>query len=78
MKIHEFISKDEQLQYQIVWEVGKHLETLSLNDIMYLLYAVSDFFVEIRYNRRTNAIIGKEQFKDGEELDKYLGLHNPY
>lgn len=72
IKIYEFISKDEQLQYQIVWEIGVHVETLHQDGVMYLLYSVNDFFVEIRYNQRTNTIIGKNQFKDGEPLDKYL------
>lgn len=72
MKIYEFTRKDEQLQYQIVWEIGKHIETLYQSDTMYLLYAVNDFFVEVQYCNRTNKILDKNQFKDGHELDKYL------
>ena len=72
MKIYEFSLKDEQLQYQIVWEIGVHVETLHRDGVMYLLYVINDFFVEIQYNQRTNAIIGKNQFKTGEHLDKYL------
>lgn len=72
MKLYEFISKDEQLQYQIVWEIGTHVETLYLDGVIYLLYAINDFFVEIRYSQRTNQILGKNQFKTGDHLDKYL------
>jgi hypothetical protein len=72
MKLYEFISKQEQLQYQIVWETGTHIETLHKDGTMYLLYAINDFFVEIQYNQRTNVIIGKNEFKNGEHLDKYL------
>jgi hypothetical protein len=72
MKLYEFLSRDEQLQYQIVWEIGLHLETLYREGIMYLLYAVSDFFVEVQYCQRTNTILRKNQFKSGEVLDKYL------
>lgn len=72
MRLYDFLSKDEQLQYQIVWEIGVHIETLHEEGFMYLLYAINDFFVEIQYNQRTNTIIGKNQFKDGEPLDKYL------
>jgi len=72
MKLYEFISKQEQLQYQIVWEIGVHIETLNQDGIMYLLYAINDFYVEIQYNQRTNAIICKNQFKGGEHLDKYI------
>lgn len=74
MKLYEYLAKDEQLQYQIVWEIGKYIETLYKDGIMYLLYAVNDFYVEIQYNQRTNEIIGKNQFKQGIHLDKYLGL----
>ncbi len=72
MKLYEYLSKDEQLQYQIVWEIGKYIETLYKDGIMYLLYAVNDFYVEIQYSQRTNEIIGKNQFKQGIHLDKYL------
>ena len=72
MKLYEYLLKDEQLQYQIVWEIGKHVETVYQDGVMYLLYAINDFFVEIQYNQRTNEIIGKNQFKQGEHLDKYL------
>lgn len=72
MKLYEYLSRDEQLQYQIVWELGTHLETLNQKGEAYLLYALGDFFVEIRYCRRTNQILGKNQFKDSEALDKYL------
>jgi len=72
MKLYEFISKEEQLQYQIVWEIGVHIETLHWKGDMYLLYAINDFFIEIQYNQRTNTIIGKNQFKAGERLEKYL------
>lgn len=68
------LSKYEQLQYQIVWEIGKHIETLYHEGSTYLLYAINDFFVEVEYDRRTNKIRGKNQFKGGDILDKYLKL----
>ncbi|KOS05435.1 hypothetical protein AM493_04875 [Flavobacterium akiainvivens] len=59
MKLYKYLSRDEQLQQQIVWEIGLHLKTLYREDIMYLLYAVNDFFVEVQYCRRTNTILRK-------------------
>jgi len=72
MKLYEYLSKDEQLQFQIVWEIGVHIETVSKDGKMYLLYAINDFYVEVEYNERTNEITGKKQFKQGNELEKYL------
>lgn len=43
MRLYDFLSKDEQLQYQIVWEIGVHIETLHEEGFMYLLYAINDF-----------------------------------
>lgn len=72
MKLYEYLSKEESLQFQIVWEIGHHTETLKIGGIMYMLYAINDFFVEVHYCQRTNKIIGKNQFKGGDNLDKYL------
>lgn len=41
-------------------------------NILYLLYAIDDFYVELQYSRRNNAFIGKMQFKQSDALDKYL------
>jgi len=65
---------DEQLQYQTIWEIGKYIDVIEHKGIRYLLYAINDFYVEVMYNQRTNEIIGKNQFKQGEHLDKYLPL----
>jgi len=72
MKLNDFVLREEKFQYQIVWEIGKHIETLHQDGIVYLLYAINDFFVELKYCRITNVILGKEHFKDGMALDKYI------
>lgn len=56
MRLYDFLSKDEQLQYQIVWEIGKHIETLYQDGTMYLLYAINNFFVEVQYSQKNNQI----------------------
>ena len=45
---------------------------LEQGNILYLLYAVGDFYVEVQYSKRNNAFLGKTQFKGGDALDKYL------
>lgn len=72
MKLYDYLSLDEQLQFQVIWEIGKHIETVQDDGKTYLLYALNDFYVEVIYNQRTNEIIGKNQFKQGEHLEKYL------
>ena len=41
-------------------------------NMLYLLYAIGDFYVEVCYSKRNNMFLGKSQFKEGEALDKYL------
>lgn len=72
MKLYEFLMLDEAEQYQAVWDKGTHIETLAQEDKICQLYAINNFYVEIHYDPLSNSIIGKNQFKQGEHLDKYL------
>lgn len=72
MKIYEFLSLDDPLQYQAVWDLGKHIDDIIVDKVHYQLYAVGDFYVEIHYNVTENKIIGKLAFRTGEPLEKYL------
>lgn len=72
MKLYDYLRLSDELQYQTIWEIGKHIETLQQDGKTYLLYAINDFFVEVIYCDRTNSILSKNQFKQGEPLDKYL------
>jgi len=72
MKIYEFLILPEQERYQAVWDNGKHIDTKAKNGIIYSLYAINDFFVEIHYNQENNEIIGNLPFRRREVLEKYL------
>ncbi|WP_116787814.1 hypothetical protein [Flavobacterium psychrotrophum] len=72
MKLYDFLILTEQQQYQAVWDEGTHVDTLACDGVTCLLYAVNDFFVEVRYIQEDNTILGKTEFKQGEHLDKYL------
>jgi len=73
MTLYDYNKLNDQLQYQTVWEIGKHLETVTENEEMCLLYSIGDFYVEVRYNQRTNQISGKTSFKmKAALLEKYL------
>lgn len=72
MKLYEFLILSDELQYQAVWEYGVHIDNIIYNKIHHQLYAINDFYVEIRYSVSDNQILGKLAFKGGESLDKYL------
>lgn len=72
MKLYEFLRLSDDNQYQAVWDKGKHVDNVAKDNIIYQLYAINDFYVEIQYSVPDNKIIGKVQFKYGEHLEKYL------
>ena len=72
MKLDSYIKLPLDLQYQTIWEIGRHIGMAEQGNILYLLYAIDDFYVELQYSRRNNAFIGKMQFKQSDALDKYL------
>ncbi len=72
MKLYNFLSLDDDLQYQAVWDYGVHVDDVLLEGLHYQLYAINDFYVEIHYDAASNKIVGKLAFKQGEPLEKYL------
>ena len=63
---------DDQQQYQTVWDKATLTDSFKEGEIIYQLYALNDFFIEIEYNSSENKIQGKNVFKQGERLEKYL------
>ncbi len=37
----------------------------------YFLYAIGKFFIEVEWNDETEEIVGKGEFKEGDNLDRY-------
>jgi len=77
MKLYNFLSLPEQLQLQTVWEIGSHIETATEDKVIHLLYAINEFYIEVRYCQRTNQILGFTPFKQGDLLEKYLPKIKP-
>lgn len=77
MTLYEFRMLEEQLQIQTVWKIGKHIETVKDEKTIYLLYAINEFYVEIKYCQKTNQILGWLPFKQGDTLEKYLPKIKP-
>jgi hypothetical protein len=72
LKLYEFLNLNDQLQYQTVWDLGKHVESITQKGVIHLLYIINDFYIEVKYDQRSNQIIDKKAFKQGSILDKYL------
>jgi hypothetical protein len=72
MKLYEFLRLSEVEQYNTVWSLGVHVDTHIKDNIAINLYTINDFYCEVYYDIKTNKILHKQTFKQGERLDKYL------
>ena len=72
MKLYEFLRLSEVEQYDAIWSVGVHVDTHIKDNIAINLYVINDFYCEVYYDMKTNKILYKQTFKQGERLDKYL------
>jgi hypothetical protein len=70
--IKEFNSLDEAEQFEALWEYGQIVGHVFQNGFKFMLYQISNFYVEIKYDDETNAIKGLRAFEDTESLDPYL------
>jgi hypothetical protein len=72
MKLYEFLGLSEVEQHDAVWSVGVHVDTFIKDNIAINLYVINNFYCEVYYDIKTNKILYKKTFKQGELLDKYL------
>jgi hypothetical protein len=72
MKLYEFLRLSEVEQYDAVWSFGVHVDTHIEGNVAINLYSINDFYCEVYYDMKTNKILYKQTFKQGERLDKYL------
>jgi hypothetical protein len=72
MKLYEFLSLSEIEQYDAVWSFGVHVDTHIKDNIAINLYVINDFYCEVFYDMKTNKVLYKQTFKQGERLNKYL------
>ena len=72
MKLYEFLTLDEQPQFDAIGKHGVYRDSIICNKINYPLYSTDNFYAEVHYNALTNKIIGKLALKQGQHLDKYL------
>lgn len=74
MKLYHYAALDGKAQWDQLWDLGTYLVHFVKGDMKYVLYGLGDFFVEVRYDRVHNRILGKKHFRKGQELDKYLSM----
>ena len=64
----------EDKQYDTVFAKGKFLDIVIEGSSKYVLYAIDKFFVEVEWNNKTDEIVGKGEFKCGDNLDRYSNV----
>lgn len=72
MTIQYFLLLPEEEQLNTVWYKATFLETLEDNQFRYNLYALDNFYIEIKYDIKRNTMVEKVVFRHVELLDKYL------
>ena len=75
MKLNESKRLNEEEQYRILWDEGILIDACLEGEVKKLLYAISNFYVELWCHATTNKIIWKLSFKQGKLLEKYLNKY---
>lgn len=74
MTLYEYKILSEDDQYDTVFAKGKFLDIYIDGNTKYVLYAIDMFFVEILWDIKTDEIIGKGTFKEGDSLNRYSNV----
>ena len=75
MTLYQFNALDEGEQMEAIWEHGVHIGERDEPVFRYILYGVSSsFFVELKYHRENNVLVGSRAFKTERLLEPYLPM----
>lgn len=74
MGIYDFNSLPERDKYDTVFTLGQYVDNVSEKNIKYVLYSLSNFWVEVKYHPLDNKIIGIRSFIAGETLNRYSNV----
>lgn len=72
MKLTKYLSLNENEQNEFIKNKGILVFEEKNTATKIELYIVDSFYIEITKNIKTNQMLYKKVFKDGELLDKYL------
>jgi len=76
MGVYDFNILNEHDKYDCVFTKGQFVDVVSEKRLKYVLYSVSYFWVEVKYDNQTNKIIGIDSFVCGESLNRYSNVPN--
>lgn len=72
MTNYEFAALTEEEKYKVVFEEGTYLNRITVDGETRVLYAVSNFYVELKYDDFNDDIKLLRTFKNISQLDLYL------
>ncbi len=72
MDINQYLELSYEDQWEAIFNRGKPITSFESVDCKYILYAISNFFVDIELCPIEGTIIGKSAFIKGPKLEKYL------
>ena len=72
MNIHDFLNLPAEEQLNTVWEKATYLKSMEDSKFRFNLYALGNFYIEIKYDIKRNSILERVVFRQTELLDKYL------
>jgi hypothetical protein len=64
-------------KFEALWEYGQIVGHMFGNGFKFMLYLIIHFYVELKYNDETNAIIGFRPFEGTKLLEPYLKQISP-
>lgn len=74
MGIYDFNILSNHEKYDTVFTKGQFVDSVQDGRISYVLYSLSDFWVEVMYDKPTNKILEIGSFKGGDTLDRYSNV----
>ncbi len=74
MTLYEYKMLSEYDQFDTLFSKGRFLDMVIEGNSKYVLCVMDKFFIEVEWNIENDNIIGKEEFKYGDTLDKYSNV----
>ncbi|WP_286812900.1 MULTISPECIES: hypothetical protein [unclassified Maribacter] len=74
MGIYDFNILSNHEKYDTVFTKGQFVDSVKDGTIIYALYSISYFWVEVIYDNNINKILEIGSFVGGETLNKYCDL----
>lgn len=72
MDLEKFKHLPQTEKLNTVFTEGKFVDSVVKNEVIYALYSVRTYFVEIEYDSTSHSIPSPKAFEDGSQLNKYI------